>query len=80
MFDFQNKNGSDVFLELNKMVPFEILFAITNSIKYTQVIYIAKWVNRSHLMTLMGLWFALSGMTKWITFFTNEKPEGKIYI
>ena len=81
IYSFQNeKDGSDVFLNLNKMVPFEMLFAITNSIKYTQVIYIAKWVNRRFLMTLMGFWFILVGMTQWISFFTKDIPESKIYI
>ena len=44
-----------------KSFPFEIFFAISDSLKYIQFVYLAKWVNRQHLITVIGSWFMMFG-------------------
>ena len=46
-------------------IPFEVFFAIADSVKYIQGVFIAKWVDRKFLMVPFGLWFILMGMSKW---------------
>lgn len=44
-----------------KYFPFELFFAVADSLKYVQFVYMAKWVNRQHLITVVGFWFMLFG-------------------
>lgn len=43
------------FNDLNDDFPFELFFAISNSIKYIQMVYIAKWINKRYLVIVFGL-------------------------
>ena len=38
------------------------MFAIANSIKYVQVVYIAKWVGKSYLMIIVSFFLILVGL------------------
>jgi len=44
-----------------KFFPLEIVFAFCDSLKYIQIIYIAKWVNRRYLITYCSLFYILLG-------------------
>lgn len=43
-------------------VPLEIFFAIHRSIKHIQFVYLAKWIERKHLITVIGSWYLLQGI------------------
>ena len=62
--EFSNKK----FMDLNDEFPFELFFAIGNSVKYIQIAYIAKWINRRYLVIVLGLQFMFMGMSKWVVF------------
>lgn len=42
--------------------PLEVFFAINDSIKYIQFVYLAKWIERKHLITVIGSWYLLYGI------------------
>ena len=50
------------WLQLNKTYPLEMFFALSDSIKYIQLVYLAKWVERRHLVTFVGVWFIIYGI------------------
>jgi hypothetical protein len=50
---------------LYAVLPFELFFAIADSMKYIQAIYIAKWIDRQHMMLPFAIWFMLLGMSQW---------------
>lgn len=60
--------GEGVFDQINKLLPCELFFAVANSIKYVIVVYVAKWVNKSALLGMVGIMFTILGMTNWIKF------------
>ena len=56
---------SDIFTTQNyKYFPIELLFAINDSIKYIEVIYIAKWIDRKNLIIIVGFMFVVLGVTQ----------------
>ena len=62
--------------ELNKDIPFELIFAICDSIKYVQIIYITKWVHRNYITSIVGFWFillSLSGYTSILKMQTDKE-------
>ena len=56
-----------MWLTQYKVVPFEVFFAIQDSIKYVQFVYLAKWVKRRHLVTIIGFWFFFLGFCEVIS-------------
>jgi hypothetical protein len=40
-----------------RFLPLEIVFAFCDSLKYIQIIYIAKWVNRRYLITYCSFFY-----------------------
>mmetsp|Transcript_8226 Transcript_8226/g.13767 ORF Transcript_8226/g.13767 Transcript_8226/m.13767 type:complete len:424 (-) Transcript_8226:38-1309(-) len=73
----QTEQLSDLIKEdVYQYIPFELFFAITDSIKYIQVVYIAKWINRKYLTSIVGILFTSLGMSSWLTFyFIDLAPE-----
>ena len=48
-------------------LPLETFFAIYDSIKYIQFVYLAKWIERKHVMTVIGFYYINYGMIIAIT-------------
>ena len=44
-----------------RFLPLEIVFAFCDSLKYIQIIYIAKWVNRRYLITYCSFFYIVLG-------------------
>ena len=51
-----------------RFIPIELIFALADSIKYLQLIYISKWINRKYLVVIVGIWFTGLGMNNWVTY------------
>jgi hypothetical protein len=51
-----------IWVDFYREIPFEVFFAISDSIKYVQFVYLAKWVQRKHLITIIGFWFVFVGL------------------
>ena len=60
-----------------QMLPFELVFALSDAIKYIQFIYIAKWVRRKYLIVAIGCWFTFLGVTKIFREYLAENDRGK---
>lgn len=71
IFIFFNDKEVDqsIYEEINKYVPCELFFAISNSIKYVMVVYVAKWIKKSSLIGLVGFMFVLLGVFTCLKFF-----------
>ena len=54
---------------LYKYLPFELFFAIADSIKYVIAVYIAKWCDRKFIMVPFALWFIIMGLCEWPQYF-----------
>ena len=59
---------------LYKYFPFELLFAIINSVKYIYFIYIAKWISGKNLTIIIGVVYIFLGMLSWFEFLYPEDP------
>ena len=59
------------------MLPFELVFALQDAIKYIQFIYIAKWVRRKYLIIAIGAWFTFLGIMMVFREFLAENDRGK---
>lgn len=42
-----------------------------NSIKYVQVIYIAKWIDRKYMMFPFAIYYLLLGVARWPEYFNR---------
>ena len=45
-----------------RSIPFEIFFAMADSVKYVQFVFIAKWLQRKYLITMIGFWYIFQGI------------------
>ena len=70
-----NEHGIQQKSNIYEYVPFEVVFPICNSIKYVQVVYIAKWVGKHHWITVISLFFILLGLYQYAVFFTFRYIE-----
>jgi hypothetical protein len=66
-----------LWLSQYKYIPYEVFFAIQDSIKYIQFIYIAKWVKRRHLVTMFGFWFFFVGFVDVINVMLKHNQDIK---
>ena len=50
------------WISFYRSVPFELFFAMADSVKYVQFVFIAKWLQRKYLITIIGFWFIFQGI------------------
>jgi hypothetical protein len=67
--DSHVENGMLRWFGIYAWVPWEVFFAVADSIKYVQVVYIAKWMDRRFMMVPFSFWFILMGMAQWPQYF-----------
>lgn len=54
-------SNQEFFNGVFRFLPLEIVFAFCDSLKYIQIIYIAKWVNRRYLITYCSFFYIVLG-------------------